>query len=93
MTDEEFSQILSSNQRKTYTVKGYIIYFIIYIVLEVLSPVMGWILGTISWFIIRCLIAFVVLNKNLGVMGKIVEFAKSNNEDLGRRNAELFKKF
>ena len=95
LTDEEFSQIISSGKIEHSVINVYIVYFVCYAVLEVLSVLMTWIIGGFSWLGLRCLFAYLMLGKKTAGASRLLSMFKQEGtlEEVGRRKAELFEKW
>jgi hypothetical protein len=75
-------------------VKIYVMYFILYGVVEVLSPLMVWLIGSISWLILRCFFTAGMLSKNGAGISKLLGLSKFEEKEEGgsRRNALLYER-
>lgn len=64
------------------------VYFAFYAVTEVISPVMNFIIGSISWLILRSLLTFLMIfnKKKKRLSYKILEYIK-NKREFSRRKA------
>ena len=94
LTDEEFSQIISSGKKEQSSINVFIVYFAGYAVLEVLSVFMTWVIGGFSWLGLRCLFAYLMLSKKTAGASRLLMMFKQEGplEEVGRRKAELFEK-
>lgn len=74
--------------------EGYIVYFIFYIISEIATPTLSWMLGSVTWLLLRLLLTVAFLSDAKGnLTSKVLDFiGRHNFEDLPRRNAELSEK-
>ena len=81
MTDEEFSQIMAGSRSQLEIAQSYTVYFVIYAGTEVVTPLLGWLLGSISWLILRVLLTLLLIAKQKAVTGRVLAFLGVRSQD------------